>query len=58
MPKVISLGMELPKTVTLVGSKFHLVKDHFISQLDLYGAIGSFNEDIGESDHVDGNREN
>ena len=43
--------------LSMIGAKFHLVKDHFINQLDLWGAIGPFNEEFGESDHVDGNRE-
>ena len=41
----------------MVGAKFHLIKDHFLQQLDQWGAIGPFNEEFGKSDHVAGNRE-
>ena len=38
--------------LSLVGAKFHLVKDHSISQLDLHQAIGPWNEEFEESDGV------
>ena len=44
--------------LSLVEAEFHLVKDHFIRQLDLHEAISPFNEEFGESDHVDGNGKN
>ena len=39
----------------MVGAEFHLVKDYFVNQLDLWDAIGPYNKEFGESDHVDGN---
>ena len=41
----------------MAGAKFHLIKDHMIHQLKEWQAIGPFNEEFGESDHVDGNRD-
>ena len=43
--------------ISMVGAKYHLIKDHLIKQLDHWGAIGPYNEEFGESDHVDGNKE-
>ena len=41
----------------MVGAKYHLCKDHLIEQLDYWGAIGPYNEEFGDSNHVDGNKE-
>ena len=44
--------------LSIVGAKFHIVKDHLVSQLQHWGALGSFNEEFAESDHTRGNSEN
>ena len=43
--------------LSLVGAKFHLVKDHLVQQLECWKAIGPFNEEFMEADHVVGNCE-
>ena len=43
--------------LSMAGAKFHLVKDHLISQMEIWGAIGPFNKEFGEADHVVGNSE-
>ena len=40
--------------LSMAGAKFHLVKDHLISQMEIWGAIGPFNEEFGETGHVVG----
>ena len=39
------------------GTKMHLIKDHLFDQMRRWQAIGSFNEEFMEADHVVGNWE-
>ena len=43
--------------LSMVGAKFHLVKDHLLDQMVQWEAMGPFCEEFGEADHVEGNRE-
>ena len=43
--------------LSLVGAKFHGVKDHLIEMLQLWHSLQPFNEEFGEGDHVSGNFE-
>ena len=43
--------------LSLVGSKFHLLKDHLEKQIEEWEAIGAFSEEFCEADHVVGNKE-
>jgi hypothetical protein len=44
--------------LSLVAPKFHLVKDHLTTEFfERWHAIGPFNEEFTESDHVKGNAE-
>jgi hypothetical protein len=43
--------------LSLVAPKFHAIKDHLVQQFEQWGAIGPFNEEFAEADHVDGNSE-
>ena len=43
--------------LSLVAPKFHIVKDHLVDFFLLWHAIGPYNEEFTESDHVWGNAE-
>ena len=43
--------------LSLVAPKFHIVKDHLVDFFELWHAIGPYNEEFTESDHVKGNAE-
>ena len=43
--------------LSLLQPKFHTVKDHFVDSFRRWHAIGPFNEEFTESDHVRGNAE-
>ena len=43
--------------LSFAGTKMHLLKDHVLNQMRRWKAIGSFNEEFMEADHVVGNRE-
>lgn len=43
--------------LSLSAPKFHAIKDHLVQQFEQWGAIGLFNEEFAEADHVDGNSE-
>ena len=43
--------------LSLLGAKFHCVKDHLIGALEYWGALGPYNEEFAESDHTQGNAE-
>ena len=43
--------------LSMVAPKFHAVKDHLVDFFQLWKAIGPYNEEFTESDHVRGNAE-
>ena len=43
--------------LSMAAAKFHLVKDHLQDTFKHWHAIGPYNEEFAEADHVKGNRE-